>query len=77
MYMLDTLIVAVVMCVDTCNWKMKQEFEYAALQMELKWGLQRKFYEIQEKSRKDKTFYWYVKEVITYTRNKRNEKVRD
>lgn len=73
MYMLDTLIVAVVMCVDTCNWKMKQRFEYAALQIEIQQSVKRGIYEVQDKNKR--TFYWHAKEIITYYKERKHEKI--
>lgn len=73
--MLDTLIVAVVMCVDTCNWKLKQKFEYEFVQIEIQNGIKRGIIDVQEKSRKNNTFYWHTKEIITFPKNKNNEKI--
>lgn len=64
--MLDTLIVAVVLCVDTCTWGLKEKFEYAGLQFDLRCGITQKVREIRNNTSDKISFWWHIKDTIVF-----------
>lgn len=64
--MLDTLIVAVVLCVDTCTWGFKEKFDYADLHFSLRESIQRGVMEVQGNRYPKRAFLWHVKETILF-----------
>lgn len=61
--MLDTLFVAIVVCVDTCNWSWKEKFDYADLQYDALIGVKAAMHVVKENRKSKDTFYWHTKDI--------------
>lgn len=60
--MIDTLVVAIVLCVDTCSWNWKQKFEYADVMYDIEQVVKIGVNHIQQHGKK--SFYWHLKNVF-------------
>lgn len=74
MIMIDTLLVAIVLCVDTCDWSWDKKFNYADLQYDVLVGAKAAMHVVKENRKAKDTFFWHTKDVYLNDKKRKNSK---